>query len=153
MNKLTYAALLAVAVLAAGCGSSETASGGTATATTASTTGSTTPKTEPVSSPDKKTEGSTADTAFTPVGKILTANCASCHGANKPKAGISLVDYAGVMKGGKEGVIVSAGKPDESPIVMALKGTGGKKQMPPGKKLSDADLATIEGWIKDGAKA
>jgi mono/diheme cytochrome c family protein len=82
---------------------------------------------------------------------VFTKNCLPCHGDSNPKAGITLTSYEGVMKGGREGVIIKAGDPDGSKLDMALHGKGAK-QMPPKGALPAADIATIESWIKDGAK-
>jgi protein TonB len=75
-----------------------------------------------------------------------------CHASGKPKAGIDLTSYDSVMKGGREGAIVKAGDVSGSKLDMALHHAGGVKQMPPPGPLPATDIATIEGWIKDGAK-
>lgn len=98
-----------------------------------------------------KTDGAAASGKFAAVQTILTTNCAKCHSGDRPKAGINLSSYEGVMKGGMEGPIVTAGDPDGSKLIKALKGQGAK-QMPPRSSIPATDIATIEAWIKDGAK-
>src|SRR5262245_10851365 len=61
----------------------------------------------------------------TQVKPIFTAHCFQCHGALKQKAGLRLDAGQLLLKGGKDGAIVKAGKPDESLIIKALLGTAG----------------------------
>ncbi|HLK13185.1 MAG TPA: c-type cytochrome domain-containing protein [Fimbriimonadaceae bacterium] len=130
------------AALAAGCSKSDDSTGttGTTGATPKGTTGST-----------AATPGPAPAGKYVAVQTLFTTNCVKCHGDANPKAGITLTNYDGVMKGGREGAVVAAGDPAGSKLVKALHGQGAK-QMPPGGPLPAADVATIEAWIKDGAK-
>jgi hypothetical protein len=48
---------------------------------------------------------------------------------------------------------VSAGKPDESLMMQKLEGKQScGTEMPPGGKLTDAQLTQVRTWIKNGAK-
>lgn len=82
----------------------------------------------------------------------VLAKCQQCHSGPNPKEGIDMSTYAGLMKGGEDGPVVVAGDPDNSVLIMAMKGTGGKKQMPPTGKLPDEEIAKVADWIKAGAK-
>jgi mono/diheme cytochrome c family protein len=92
------------------------------------------------------TSGSGTTTTTTPtfatgVFPILQSNCGTCHGSI---GGWSAADYNSVVKA------VVPGDSDNSLLVQKLLGkTGGI--MPPGGKLSDADIQTIVDWIKAGA--
>ena len=44
-----------------------------------------------------------------------------------------------------------AGKPNESLLIKALRQTDESLKMPPGKKLSDAEIALLAQWIAQGA--
>lgn len=113
---------------------------------------SATPTTESPANPAPTSPSATGG-AFAKVEAVFAANCVKCHGGAAPKGGIDLSTYASVMKGGEDGAVVVAGNPDQSKIVMALKGAPGVKKMPMmAAPLSDADIATISNWIKDGAK-
>lgn len=104
-------------------------------------------------SPDTKEPAKETASAFTPVSDILTKSCVGCHNSTKPADGIDLSSYEAVIKGGKEGPIVVAGDPAKSILAMSLKGEGGIKKMPlKGDPLTEAQIKTIEDWIKDGAK-
>src|SRR5438445_419515 len=86
---------------------------------------------------------------------LLSENCYRCHGASQQKGGLRL-DTAGLaMKGGDNGPALKAGKPAESLIVQAVKGIHSDIPRMPYKKppLSQAQIALLETWIADGAKA
>ncbi|MFO1483551.1 MAG: c-type cytochrome domain-containing protein [Verrucomicrobiaceae bacterium] len=84
--------------------------------------------------------------------------CIDCHGADDPDGEFVLDTFAALMKGGKEGAAIVAGKADESMLVKFLEGRsgrGGKNEfMPPGKreKLKTEEIALIKAWINAGAK-
>ena len=82
---------------------------------------------------------------------VLVKECYSCHsaGAKSIKGGLRLDSRAAVREGGESGPIVVPGKPDESPILEALRHEG--LAMPPKGKLPDAVIADFERWIKIGA--
>jgi hypothetical protein len=84
---------------------------------------------------------------------LLAANCYGCHSAKaaKPMGGLMLDTKAGVLKGGASGApAVVPGKPDESLIVNAVRGSGNLK-MPPGRKLDASEIDALVEWIRMGA--
>jgi mono/diheme cytochrome c family protein len=136
--------LALAAAFAFGCSKPEDTAGSTTSTTGTTGSASTTGTSGSVS-------GTPAAGKYAAVQTIFTTNCAKCHGDGRPKAGITLTSYDGVMKGGREGAIITAGDPAGSKLDMALHGKGAK-QMPPGGPIPAADIATVEAWIKDGAK-
>jgi len=84
--------------------------------------------------------------------------CIDCHSADDADGEFVLDTFAALMKGGKEGVAIVAGKGNESMLVKFLEGRsgrGGKNEfMPPGKreKLKPEEIALIKAWIDAGAK-
>ena len=85
---------------------------------------------------------------------LLDSKCYSCHSARaeKVKGGLRLDSREDVLKGGDNGPVIVPGKPDESPLVIAVRYTDEDLQMPPkGKKLSDKEIATLEKWVQMGA--
>src|SRR3954470_13888236 len=75
--------------------------------------------------------GSGALTFEEHVRPILKAHCFECHGESaKPKAGLDLRLARLMLKGGENGPVVAAGKPDASLIIEKLDAG----EMPPGKK-------------------
>jgi mono/diheme cytochrome c family protein len=82
---------------------------------------------------------------------LLTANCIGCHSPEKKKGGLDMSSYAGLAKGGKEGVAFVAGQPDKSPMYTMV--IGPEPMMPEkGDKLTAAQSDIIKKWIAEGAK-
>ena len=81
---------------------------------------------------------------------ILKANCFECHGeGEKLKSGLDLRLRRLMVAGGKSGPAIVPGDPENSPLVELIR----KGDMPKrDKKLSPADIATVEKWIATGAK-
>lgn len=86
----------------------------------------------------------------TNAGPILTKNCISCHSGDRPKEGLDLTSLENVNKGAHGNPVVVAGKSDESVLYKAITGNGAPI-MPPGGKMSDADIEQIKKWIDAGA--
>ncbi|HEX4651615.1 MAG TPA: c-type cytochrome domain-containing protein [Granulicella sp.] len=86
---------------------------------------------------------------------VLQANCYQCHGGTSHRGGLSLATRAGMLKGGHDGTVLVPGHPESSLIVKLIRHEGPADDpmpMPPDKpKLSDADIAVVEQWVKAGA--
>lgn len=83
---------------------------------------------------------------------LLVERCYQCHSATKKvKGGLKLDSRQGWEKGGETGPAVAPGKPDESLLVKAVRYQDADLQMPPGGKLSDAEIALFEEWVRRGA--
>jgi mono/diheme cytochrome c family protein len=82
---------------------------------------------------------------------IIAANCTSCHGADKPKAGLDLRTVSGMLKGGAGGPALDLGDPDRSLLVAKI----AQSEMPPGKarKLTREEVAKVREWVRSGARA
>src|SRR5215216_6682799 len=65
----------------------------------------------------------------------LVKHCFSCHGGGQSKGGLSLDTRGSVLAGGKSGLAVVPGKPDESILIQALRQTHPRLKMPPTGKL------------------
>ena len=79
---------------------------------------------------------------------IFEANCVSCHGRALKLKELDLSSFAGVMKGGEAGPVVTPGTPQESRLYQMVE----KGAMPKGgKPLSTDQVATIRTWIEAGA--
>lgn len=63
---------------------------------------------------------------------------------------------AGLLKGGHDGSVLVPGHPETSLLVKLIRHEGPVNDpmpMPPSKpKLSDADIAVVEQWVKAGAR-
>jgi hypothetical protein len=62
---------------------------------------------------------------------IFEASCFRCHGEQRPKNGLRLDTLEGVLKGSKDGQVITAGKSAESQLVIAVARLDEKKAMPP----------------------
>jgi mono/diheme cytochrome c family protein len=82
--------------------------------------------------------------------KVLEQRCWSCHGPALSQSGLRLDSREAALKGGTRGPAVVAGNPAGSRLIQAIRRTG-DVQMPPGPKLSDAEIAALEQWIQSGA--
>jgi len=81
---------------------------------------------------------------------ILKAHCFHCHGEEgEMKGGLDVRLARFILKGGKSGPAVIAGKATESHLLELVKAG----EMPKGKsKLTDKDIGVLESWIAEGAK-
>jgi len=86
---------------------------------------------------------------------LLMTNCGKCHFDMNRKGGLSLQTKASTLKGGRDGVVIVPGDPVNSLLVKLIRHEGpASDPMPmPAKapKMSDAEIATIEQWVKAGA--
>jgi hypothetical protein len=82
---------------------------------------------------------------------ILVENCYECHSADrKQKGGLRLDTREATLQGGDTGPALVPGNPARSLLLQAVKWEG-DLEMPPRKKLSDAQIADLEAWIQAGA--
>jgi hypothetical protein len=83
---------------------------------------------------------------------ILTRHCVACHGAKVAKAGLRLDTSAAIHRGSKAGPAIVPGQSDESALIEAVLGDGATERMPLKQPpLSEAQIATLRGWIDQGA--
>jgi mono/diheme cytochrome c family protein len=87
------------------------------------------------------------------VAPILSRNCQRCHGQTTARSKFNLATYSNLMKGGERGSDdIVPGKPEESRLVLMLKGDE-QPRMPQGGRALRRDLIElIESWVKQGAK-
>jgi mono/diheme cytochrome c family protein len=101
-------------------------------------------------------EDQKAPVAERDVTAILSAKCWVCHGRREKRAGLDLRSRESMLRGGKSGPVVVAGKPEESLLVKRI----AAQEMPPPKLqeqysvrgLTDDELAKIRQWIANGAE-
>jgi hypothetical protein len=82
---------------------------------------------------------------------LLVRHCYECHSgaSNEVKGGLRLDYREAALKGGDSGPALKAGSPDDSLLLSAIRHDG--LEMPPGKKLTDAEIMSVEEWIRTGA--
>ncbi|HEV8058639.1 MAG TPA: c-type cytochrome domain-containing protein, partial [Gemmataceae bacterium] len=84
---------------------------------------------------------------------FLAKYCLECHNSQEVKGELDLETFAGAMKGGKNGPVIVAGKPDQSRLVLAVEGKI-KPAMPPkkAKQPPAGEIPILRDWIAAGAK-
>jgi uncharacterized membrane protein/mono/diheme cytochrome c family protein len=88
------------------------------------------------------------------VAPILQTKCYNCHNATKQKGGLRLDGKEWLLKGGKDGIVLAAGKPDESELYKRLLlDPLEEKHMPPKGKpqLNEKEIMLLHWWIASGA--
>jgi mono/diheme cytochrome c family protein len=99
-------------------------------------------------------------TYATDIKAIFDASCVKCHSGDKPKARLHLDTLEGVLKGTKQGKIVTPGDSAGSFIVKSVAHLSADQDswMPPLKNkagikpLTPEQIGLIRAWIDQGAK-
>jgi hypothetical protein len=89
------------------------------------------------------------------VAPVLAANCVSCHGPARVQGGLRLDTSDGLVKGGDNGRVVTAGRASASELVrrIYLPATHEDAMPPKGHRtLSPADAGLIRWWVESGAR-
>ena len=85
---------------------------------------------------------------------ILQRRCSACHGPEKRKADLSVESYETLLKGGKDGPVLIAGKAFDSLIIQRLLlPLNDEDHMPPEGKPqpTPAEITALQWWIDCGA--
>jgi mono/diheme cytochrome c family protein len=99
-------------------------------------------------------------TYATDIKPIFDVSCVKCHSGDKPKARLKMDTLDGVMKGTKDGKIVTPGDSAGSVIIKAVAHLSADHDdwMPPLnnkagiKPLTPEQIGLIRAWINQGAK-
>ena len=88
----------------------------------------------------------------TKIRPLFAEECYRCHSdeAKKLKGDLHLDTRAGMLKGGETGAVVVPGNPDASLLIKAVRYKDQDTAMPPKKRLSDAQIADLETWVRMG---
>jgi hypothetical protein len=91
------------------------------------------------------------EVSFSYVSDILNHHCIMCHKGNNAPLGLQLDSYEHVMAGGENGLVVVPGRPQESELVLRIKGQI-KPSMPFGKPLlQHNNIQSVIRWVEEGA--
>ncbi len=85
---------------------------------------------------------------------VLQTKCYSCHSAKKQKGGLRMDNEQWLLKGGKNGEVIVAGRAAESEMIKRLLlPPGDEHHMPPKAKpqLNERQIAILHWWIDNGA--
>src|SRR5262249_17403138 len=84
---------------------------------------------------------------------LFAERCHSCHGEDQQEGQLRLDAKAIVLRGGKSGPLLAAGKSGDSLLIKRLVGLGRGKRMPlDDEPLSDEQIGLVRAWIDRGAK-
>ena len=90
------------------------------------------------------------------IADILDAKCVGCHSGALSESKLNLEDVPGMLKGGKKGSAIVAGKADESLLFKLALRTGSPVMPPKDKKdqspLTPDELGLLKLWIDAGAR-
>ncbi len=78
---------------------------------------------------------------------ILRTNCLACHTDKTLTSGLSLESREAILRGGNRGLAIDKDKPAASLLLEAIRQTGDAPKMPPGRKLTEEQIAALEKWI------
>lgn len=82
---------------------------------------------------------------------ILQRHCQGCHQPAKAQGKLDLTAFEAMSKGGQNGAMWEAGKPEESLLIDQI--SGEKPLMPPNAPaLAAGDVELIRRWIAEGAR-
>jgi mono/diheme cytochrome c family protein len=102
----------------------------------------------------------TGVTYATDLKPIFDVSCVKCHSGDRPKAHLSMDTLEGILKGTKQGKIVTVGDSTNSVIVKAIAHLTKDPEgwMPPPnnragiKELTPEQIGLVRAWIAQGAK-
>ncbi|MBX7167110.1 MAG: pre-peptidase C-terminal domain-containing protein [Pirellulales bacterium] len=87
------------------------------------------------------------------VAPLLRKYCVGCHGGDEPESALSLESYAALIKGGKRGAAVIAGRDDLSRLLLTVEGQTEPRMPPADNEAPTAEeIAVLRAWIVAGAK-
>ncbi len=81
---------------------------------------------------------------------LFDTHCLKCHGPAKQRGDFRLDSRAALLKGGETGPAVVVGQPESSLLMKAVRHASAELKMPPDKKLSDREIASLARWIQMG---
>jgi hypothetical protein len=84
---------------------------------------------------------------------LLTERCYTCHSAvsEKLKGGLRLDSREAMLRGGDTRSAIMPGEPEKSLLIEAVRYGNSDLQMPPKKRLLEAEIADLASWIRMGA--
>jgi WD40 repeat protein/mono/diheme cytochrome c family protein len=87
------------------------------------------------------------------IAPIFRTYCSGCHNRKDAEGELTLDTFAGLKKGGENGAIVVAGKPEKSRLLLSVERKVEPFMPPEGEKApSKAEIALLRAWIKAGAR-
>ncbi|MDF1742567.1 MAG: peptidase MA family metallohydrolase [Gimesia sp.] len=86
------------------------------------------------------------------IAPIINERCVNCHGAQRASANLRLDTYASMKKGGRTGVLLVPGNPNNSLILHKLLAPGNQRMPRTGAALTPAQIELFAKWIIAGGR-
>lgn len=87
------------------------------------------------------------------VAPLINEKCVGCHGATGQSGGLRLDNFAGWIKGGRSGQLLTAGSPQQSLLLFRMATSDTSIRMPKEEDPIDREkLAIVANWISQGAR-
>ncbi|CAN5912117.1 hypothetical protein BH23PLA1_BH23PLA1_14140 [soil metagenome] len=85
------------------------------------------------------------------IAPVLVGNCVGCHNPQERRGGFDLSTFQQLMTGSETGQVIVPGKPEESELVLRIKGESTPKMPANNRDLAADTISRIERWVRDGA--
>ena len=86
------------------------------------------------------------------IAPLINEKCVGCHGPAMQSAGLRLDTFAGWKKGGKSGLLLTVGAPQQSLIALRMTAPEKGGRMPKdGEAIDREKIAVLASWITQGA--
>ena len=84
---------------------------------------------------------------------IFVEHCHECHANGRSKGGLSIATLHDFLEGGNEGIVLIPGDITKSALIPSIRWEAHDEElnMPPKKRLSDDEVATLTKWVDMGA--
>ncbi|MEZ6110006.1 MAG: c-type cytochrome domain-containing protein [Pirellulaceae bacterium] len=103
---------------------------------------------DPASEPNASNDAQGIQFFETKVRPLLVKHCYECHGEDAQESDLRLDTHDGIIRGGRSGMAVVAGKPTQSLLLTAVGYQDANLRMPPETKLAAAEVADLRRWIE-----
>ena len=100
---------------------------------------------------DAPSDASAVELFETDIRPVLIERCLECHGKEDQSGELRVDSREFLLKGGENGRVIVPGHPEQSRLVEAIRRSGDLEMPPSGPKLTDAQIAAFETWIRLGA--
>lgn len=101
---------------------------------------------------EKKEPSAEEVVTYNDVSAIFNQNCIMCHKGSMAPLGLQLDSYAHLMEGSQNGAVIVPGKPEESELILRVRGESEPAMPFMQDSLPDAAIDKVVRWIEQGAK-
>jgi mono/diheme cytochrome c family protein len=97
------------------------------------------------------TAANAKEVVYADIAPIFMTRCAMCHSGSNPPLDLHLDTMEGLLNGSTNGPVVIAGNPDDSELILRIKGVRQPRMPMTGPPfLEEEDIALIEQWVAAG---